>query len=536
MCLVWNRLYFCKMRHFSVPRSELAQFSAFSAQFHHQEQFSQWLNQPFVNIATLNNQLIQKKQQFPNQSRSILIEVLKEQTPQLSQLQEEHLNLLANENTFTITTGHQLTLFGGPIYMIFKILHVVKLARQFNQTNVEDKVVPIFWMASEDHDFEEIHSTQLFQREISWNQEGGGAVGRRSTEGLAASIQELAALFEGKETEIQDLLSLPIGESYAEYFQRFMNVLMADFGVLVLNPDDKRLKNLFVPVMERELLTECSLEAVQATNQELIKAGLKPQANAREINLFYLKNGERVRVESLNGKIVIDGEVLTIQEAVERVKREPEQFSPNVILRPVYQETILPNLVYVGGGGEMAYWLQLKRVFEAHNTLFPLLQQRFSGALVDEGTLKKMEKYKLNLSDFVNGKEGLRKRVLSDLAGDDLDVSGIEAAFQHLKEEIINKSKSIDVALESWAEAEMVRMRKQVEQMEQRFVKTLKQRNEQVLKVIDQTAERLYPNGGLQERFYHWLHFCPTGSYKTLFHAIFEELDPFDPNLVHIAV
>lgn len=524
------------MIYTSISRKEIAQFSAFSADFHQQTSFVSWLNRPFNALEDLHAQAEEKKHQYTKEQRQTLLEVLKEQTKQPTTAQLKNLNLLKEEGTFTVTTGHQLTLFGGPIYLVYKVLHAVKLAELFNAQSYAEKVVPIFWMASEDHDFEEIQTAHLFNKQVLWDQPGGGAVGRRSTQGLPEVISELSALFEGKETIIQQLLSIPVSKHYGDYFQDLMQLLFADFGVLILNPDDKRLKQYFVPVMERELLTECSFDAVQKTNQNLLANGLKPQANARAINLFYLKNGERLRVESLNGKVIIDGEILDQKDAVSLMKNEPESFSPNVILRPVYQETILPNLAYIGGGGEMAYWIQLKGVFDAHNTLFPLLQQRFSGVLVDEGTMKKLEKNNLRLSDFVAGKDVLRKRVLSELAGDDLDVSGIEAAFEQLKEEVISKSKSIDVSLESWAEAEMVRMRKQVEQMEQRFVKTLKQRNEQVLKVIDQTAERLYPLGGLQERYYHWLHFCPSGAFDELFKQIYSELDPFEAKLVHIGV
>lgn len=528
-----NELYICLMNHTTIARDKIKQFSSFSQSFGNQSTFGQFLTAPLHSIEDLLVQAQKKKEVYSSETRKTLISVWKQQIGSYaSKSQMDNLELLANENTFTITTGHQLTLFAGPLYLIYKVLHVVRLSEEFNKSQNDLKAVPVFWMASEDHDFDEVKSAHLFNRKLTWESEQTGPVGRFNMNDFNQVKAEFAAFFEGKETEINELLAISGKADYASYQQEFISKLFAEFGVLVLQPDNRELKRAFVPVILREIIAPSAHEAVLNTNKAVEEAGYKPQANSRGCNLFYLKAGERLRIEPTANGLAIDGKVYTSEELGQLVEKEPENFSPNVILRPVYQETILPNLVYVGGGGEMAYWIQLKGVFEVHQTLFPLIQQRVSLQLIDGALKKRMDKLNWPGERFFESKDELKKLFLKENEGDDLDLSTLYAEFNALRATMIDKAKTIEATLESFAEAEAVRMKKQLESFEQRLVKQLKQRHEQTLQAIDFISERIIPENSLQERYFHWLQFAPSGAYNELLKEIHAAIEPFEAELI----
>jgi len=520
----------------TILRKDLRQFSAFSAAFgEDQTPFSAFIQTPFQSIETLSGQAALKKAGYSAESRAQLVETIRSQTGKsLSEKQTANLELLENEHTFTITTGHQLTLFGGPMFLLYKVLHVVKMAQQFNESQNQFKAVPLFWMASEDHDVDEIRSTTLFNRTLTWETEQKGAVGRFSIDKEYAEVlSTFREFFASKEQcELLKLMAdLPV-KDYAKHYQYFMTELFSAYGVLVLQPDTPELKHLFVPVIKRELEFQPAFPAVEETNRQLAAAGLKPQAMARGCNLFLLDELGRHRIDPSQNGFTVDGVVYTKEQMLKLAEESPEQFSPNVILRPVYQETILPNLAYIGGGGEMAYWIQLKGVFEAHHTIFPLIQQRNSLMLVDGGTTKRMEKIGWELNRFFHPKEELRKVFLQENDEAQLSMTQLRDDFQTLRLSMISKAKAIDVSLESFAEAETVRMSKQLESFEQRLVKQVKQQHDQSLKAIDAVYDRLFPENELQERYFHWLNFAPNGDYSPLLEQIYEAIDPFEGGLI----
>lgn len=526
------------MSHTTIARDKIKQFSSFSHAFGNQSTFEQFLTAPMSSIMDLHHQALKKKEAYSSETRKNLVQVWSQQIGSFaSESQLSNLKLLENEDTFTITTGHQLTLFAGPLYLIYKVLHVVRLSEEFNRSQTQFKAVPVFWMASEDHDFEEVKSTHLFNQKLTWESPQTGPVGRFKMTDFDEVRAQFSAFFEGKETEINELLAISEKADYASYLQEFLSKLFSEFGVLVLEPDHRDLKREFVPVILREISSDSAPlahHAVLNTNKLIEATGFKPQAQARDCNLFYLKAGERLRIEPVENGLAIDGQIYSLEELSKLVAEEPENFSPNVILRPVYQETILPNLVYVGGGGEMAYWIQLKAVFYVHHTLFPLIQQRVSIQLVDGALKKRMDK--LNWSDerYFESKDDLKKLFLKENEGDDLDLSVLYSEFQTLRSTMIEKAKSIEATLESFAEAETVRMKKQLESFEQRLVKQLKQRHEQVLQSIDFISERIIPENTLQERYFHWLQFAPSGGYQELLNRIHQEIDPFEAELIVI--
>ncbi len=228
--------------------------------------------------------------------RSILVNALERQYSSITKNRPD-LQRLMGPHCFTVTTGHQLTLLAGPTYFVVKILEVIKLAKELNQKHPTCDIVPVFWMASEDHDFEEIQSTSVFQRNLSVDYEQRGPVGRFSTEKLEAFKAEVIALFgEDKRAEIEPLLNAYQGVNLADATRNLVHHLFGDQGLVIIDGDDQELKQLFSPIVKAELLNGATEAAVQKTNESLEADGFKIQVHVRPINLFYIEDGFRERI------------------------------------------------------------------------------------------------------------------------------------------------------------------------------------------------------------------------------------------------
>jgi bacillithiol biosynthesis cysteine-adding enzyme BshC len=495
---------------------------------------------PFINRvfskANFKQQIASKKQQFSDNKRAVLVASLTENYAKITTSDKVKANIAAlkESTTFTITTGHQLSLFTGPIYFIYKILHVIRLAEELALEYPENKFVPVFWMASEDHDFEEIQSIQLFNQTITWDSTQKGPVGRFKLTDFEAVKNTVKELFSShSDNEIDNLMDAYTGENLAEATFSFVNVLFQKYGLVIVDGDQRALKTEFVATMHKELEQQFSYHAVQKTNALLQKEGYKLQVNAREINLFYLQEQSRERILHVEDGFFVEGKgTLSLQTILAELSDFPERFSPNVILRPLYQETILPNLCYVGGVGEMAYWLQLKGVFDAANEVFPLIQVRSSLLYIDAINAKKMDKVSMNLSQLFEDVATVKKAYLKEFASDEVDFSSIEQQLKELKSSIVDKVVTADFNLEKYAQSELVKLEKQVVSIQEKVVKTVKQRHETALKTIEQVNEKLFPSNGMQERSLNLFQLCATGNVSEIVENFYKAINPFDPDFV----
>ncbi|MBK7752429.1 MAG: bacillithiol biosynthesis cysteine-adding enzyme BshC [Flavobacteriales bacterium] len=293
---------------------------------------------------------------FDPGKRTIVIAAIRRQYDGLSipPQVEEHLQRLAEPDTYTVTTGHQLCLFGGPLFVLFKILNTVRLARELSTP--QRTVVPVFWMASEDHDLAEVDHVFLRGTLVHWPAGATGAVGRIPLSMIDEVVSRAIALLgDGSgAAEIAGILrsAYQDGKTLAQATRIFIDGLFGRFGVVVVDGDDPTLKRLFAPLMQEELLNEVVARSVHYAEQQM-PVEYAPQAHAREVNLFHLSPGRRARlVREGDGFRAMDGgPAFSTQELLDHLERSPEAFSPNVLLRPLYQESVLPNTAYVGGGG-----------------------------------------------------------------------------------------------------------------------------------------------------------------------------------------
>lgn len=450
---------------------------------------------------------IEARKQFP-QNRKVLVEELKKQYADLS-ISEKTINniqLLAEENTFTITTAHQPNIFTGPLYFIYKILHAVKLAeslsRQFSQYNF----VPVYYMGSEDADLDELNHIKINGQEYKWNTKQTGAVGRMKVDkafielidkiegqiGIEKYGEELASLFKA---------SYRIDATIQQSTLELVNALFNEFGLVVLNPDNAELKCVFNPVVKKELTQQFSHKVVRQTLQQL-EQHYKVQAGGREINLFYLIDDRRERIEVGNGKFLIQNSELafTEEEILKEVDAHPERFSGNVILRGVFQETILPNIAFIGGGGELAYWLELKNVFEAVDVPYPVLILRNSFLLIEPFEKEKINKLGFELKDVFLPKQDLLNKVVKRETSKQLtltkETEQAKTFYQYLK----NIAREIDTTLQQHIDALETKAVKKLVELEKKMLRAERKKFQAEERQIHKLKDHLFPNNSLQER------------------------------------
>lgn len=500
-----------------------------------QEKLASLITTPF-SIEAFDKQIEQKSTAFSAQNRTVLVETLRRQYADFpfEALVNARIESLLSPNTFTVTTGHQLNLLTGPIYFIYKILHVIRLAETLKTRYPNQEFVPVYWMASEDHDFEEINHTRLFGKNIRWENAQGGPVGEYALQDWEELQAEIGAFFQNKpDSEAVEALKAYQGKDLAHATKSLVHHLFGKYGLVIVEPNDANLKREFAPIMVQEIETQFAHKAVLKSNQVLEEMGFKPQVHARPINLFYIEKGKRDRLVDEDGRISIAGKgVFSVAELVEQVKANPERFSPNVVLRPVYQECILPNLAYVGGGGEMAYWLQFKGVFEAASVPFPLIQVRNSLQLIDANSQKKLTKLGIKTSEIFHELDELKKKFILENSGEALDFSLLDEAVKALETQIQKSILDVDASLNGFASAEIVKLQKQIEHIQAKLIKQQKAKFDGAMKQLEDVKEKLFPQNGVQERKDNFFSFCASGDIFPFLDLLKDAIDPLEKDLI----
>lgn len=471
----------------------------------------------YPNLENFKQQIGEKQLSVKLESRKTLVAVLKRQFQNLnvSDTTSQNIEALAQENTFTITTGHQLNLFTGPLYFLYKIISAINLAKELKRKYPDYNFVPVYWMATEDHDFEEINYFNFQDVKVRWNKESKGAVGRLSTNGLKEVLDVFISKL-GKGPNAYYLKNL-FRKSYLDHQSltdatRFLaNELFKDYGLVILDADDKALKKLFIPFMESEITEKESFKNVSQTNSQLnkINNNYKIQVNPREINLFYLDDNVRERIIESDGTFSVYNTELTWSESeiLQEIKEHPERFSPNVLMRPLYQEVILPNLCYIGGGGELAYWFQLKEYFNAVKVPFPIVLLRNSVLIQSEKQSEKLNKLNISVQDIFLDKHSLINKKVREISNIDIDFS---TQKEHLKNQfkyLYNLAEQTDKSFLGAVSAQERKQIKGLEHLEKRLLKAQKRKLADHVSRVAEIQNQLFPNESLQERYANFSEF-----------------------------
>jgi len=427
----------------------------------------------------------QAQQGYSSETRDVVADAFERQNPNLSASEEASLQAF-RDGALTITTGHQLMVCGGTVFFEAKVLGAVALARAATK-ELGREVVPVFWMASEDHDFEEIASFRIGEHQFTWKQpDAKGPVGYLPTQDLVDQLSswiEKVPLNDAQKKLVQPRLkAYREGKNLAEATRQWVREWAEGLGLLILDGQDMALKVQAAPLWTAEMDGQYS-KLIQAQTDALVAEGYKAQVFPREINLFDLRDGDRQRFEQPD-------------------PRCPYFYvSPNALMRPLYQEWLLPNLAYVGGGGELAYWLQLGSAFEHLGRPMPLLYLRNSVLVQDSKLTKNLKKLGITLSELLatNAEELkgeiLGKNSLLQAEGELLQAPLMEAVDQW-NAALLEQYPE----LHQHAAALKVKMKKLAQRTSETRYRAQKRRHEELMRSVESAIDAIYPGGVFWER------------------------------------
>jgi bacillithiol biosynthesis cysteine-adding enzyme BshC len=439
--------------------------------------------------------------------RSLAASVMSEQFKKLS-IESAPVSLsleaLSKPNTFSIITAHQPCLMTGPLYFVYKIASCIALAKAIEKEYPQFRIIPMYVVGSEDHDFEEINHLRLYHKRIEWNSEQEGAVGRMKLTGIEAVIDQVAGLLgeQAYSHELTDELkrSYHPSRTLAEATAHFVYTLFGRFGLVVADLDDERLKQLATPLIEKELSEQFAKPLVVKNQSALADLGFDAQIHARDINLFHLSEGRRERITYEKGDYSIGSKKLNKSEITDLIKSEALSFSPNVVLRPLYQQTVLPGISYVGGGAEVAYWMEIQGVFQAMKLPMPMLIRRDSALWIKPFTADLMKKVHISVDQLFVETHIAQESYLQDKLNDDWTLDKIKNAFDEVYTDLFQEIEKIDVGLVEMAKGFQGQHHNFISKAEAKLKKSLKTQNDVAMNRIVKIWDDLFPDGSLQER------------------------------------
>ncbi len=455
-----------------------------------------------------------KKLDFPRDRRLTVAGILRDQNLRYSHSAETESNLKRlEEGAVAVVSGQQVGLFGGPAYAVYKGLSVIETARYLTDQGIP--AVPIFWMATEDHDVDEVRHTTWFAEGKLWRLElpkpaedavpvGTVPLGEAVVELVEQAIAQLSG---PAAAQIAEMLhsSYTRNDTYASAFGKLFARLFGELGLILLDPLDARLHRVAAPILrqaleERDVLNELLLRR----GKELESAGYEVQVKvtSRSTLLFSLKGGRRQVITAANGSFNFGAEHCSREKAPQCVDADPEYFSPNALFRPVIQDYLLPTVAYFGGPAEISYFAQTQVLYEKMLGRMPVILPRADFTLVDPKAERILKKYSLQVEDAWKGKQELRKKmyggnVPKKLAREfDANLRQMEKNVKKLHQAIAK----VDPTVQGTISRVEKRMRFQIERLREKTGASL-DRHEKIIAQHEEFLENLlYPQKGLQSR------------------------------------
>lgn len=477
---------------YSISINELPFFSKLVKDYLSEKENTPSLYQFPPNIEGLKKALSSKEKSFSNRellSKTIDLNYLNAEN--LSNLEIDNIALLKT-NGYAIATAHQPNLFLGPLYTLTKAISTISLANKMNRELGEKKIVPIFVIGSEDHDKEELLHTYLFGKKYEWITHQKGSIGSMKVDDSFISllnewVESFGNMPYADELRTIYQSSYQLDNTMAKSFGNILKKLLGKHGLIVLDLHQKEIKTAMMSVFEREL-TENFAQSTIKTHLEFLRNAYSIQAEPREINLFEYKNGERIRIDKIDA------------ETIERLHVHPENFSPNVILRPLMQQTVLPSIANIGGGAEVAYWLQLKPIFDAENIDFPVIILRDLFSPLDAKSYDKWVLNKLSISDFFISIDELKKKIVLMESSLENDFKEIEQSLVSNFNQLESKLVNIDKSLIGTYQGELIKLQKSVEFLFGKAMRAEKKKAEDLINSIEKIKNKVVENNYLLER------------------------------------
>jgi bacillithiol biosynthesis cysteine-adding enzyme BshC len=508
------------LRHTEIPHTSRL-FSDFQYHFDRVARF--YAAQPGDALSYAN---AARQMQFPAERRSELVAALRSRNGESASL-----SLLARPETVAVVTGQQVGLFGGPAYTIYKALTAVHLAAQLNDQGVP--AVPLFWLATEDHDFAEVNHTYVFgpdHRPILLNVVGAGE-GERPVGAIPVDsppldrLQEAIAAFPFAEEVLAMVrAAYQPGATFGAAFQALLQQLLAKYGLLFVDPLDAAIRRMAAPVVREAVRQDDQLHRqLLERNRELETGGYHAQVHIEpKTSLVFLLDGDRrIALRRQNGDYLSKERRYSAQELMDRA----ENLSPNAVLRPVVQDYVLPTLAYIGGPAELAYMAQSQVLYDDLIRRMPITLARSGFTLLDARTSKLMKRYGLALPVFFHGEDHVR-----DAIGQKLIPATLVREFSEIRESTADSLQRLrdnlvafDETLASAAGKSRAKILYQLSKIENKTARETFNRNRRAGEEASYMSGLIYPEKHLQERLYSILPFLAkhgTGLIDTLYEHI----------------
>lgn len=467
-----------------------------------------------------------------------------------------NISMLSDEKTLAVVTGQQLGILGGPMYTLYKIITAIKLSNFLSQRYDDFNFVPVFWLEADDHDFNEVRSISVINdsneiKIVSYGEETAEDENKSSVgeiifndslnnffaelEGSTRSTEFTAQLF----SQIKSIYSP--GKTFKQAFKELTFSFFDQYGLVIFDPQDKEIKNLLKPVFKKEISdfrihTE-KLVKISAQLEENYHA----QVKVRPVNLFYKDADGRYLIEPGENEFGLKRKrkKFSYEELIDTIEKEPESFSPNVLLRPICQDYILPTAFYVGGPSEIAYFAQVMPLYDFFGIEAPIIYPRSSATVVEKNITSLLERYDLKTENVFKSGSGIKQQIINSLTSNSIDdifnitTNEIDAAFDSLKEKLFEFDKTVSDASSKYKQ----KINQYLTEYKSKAVEAQKRKHETTLRQIDKILNTIFPNSNLQERELNFIYF--TNKYgKDFLDKVFDEtmINKFEHQIIEFSL
>ncbi len=443
-----------------------------------------------------------ERQKFAT-NRPLLVDALRRQYQLFDNNEKVNTNITAllENNTFTVVAAHQPCLFLGPMYNLVKISAAIVSTIELSKKYPAYHFVPLFWLGSEDHDKEELCHTFVGNEKVSWETANEGAIGKFSNESLQVALEQLLTHIPAN--QYTDFLKSNLTKfaDFGQLTQALLHELFKDFGLVVLDQNEAAFKQAFIPIIKEEIRQNSAQKTLTKSNEWLAQ-NYHQQVNPRDINFFLLSKNNRIRItQDTQGIYWAGDEKIGDNTAMlSLIEKSPERFSPNVIFRPLLQELILPNLCFVGGSGELSYWLQLKPLFDYFKLPYPMLAHRPIVNVLTKNLADKMVKLDLSIEGFFEEENAIIKNWIEKQATEDVTLAKQKSEIENLFNQITPIASQIDKSLEGTVNAELQRTLNSLANISGKLIKAEKRNHETAVNQISNIKQYLFPLNTLRER------------------------------------
>ena len=443
-----------------------------------------------------------------------------------SETTEKNIKKLSDRKTLAIVTGQQLGILGGPLYTFYKIITAIKLSRFLSERYDDYNFVPIFWLEGDDHDFNEVRAIKIIDEgnsllNIGYKEEIEEDDAKQSV-GFIKFDNSIKDFFENinknlKETEFKDPLlnELKIfyneGKSFKDAFRELIFKYFDGYGLIIFDPQEIEVKRLLKPIFKKEItdfrLHTEKLVHLSATLEELYHA----QVKVKPVNLFLTYDGGRHSIEPVDNEFRLrrKRKSFTYDQLLELLENEPEKFSPNVLLRPICQDYLLPTAFYIGGPSEISYFAQIRPLYEFYNIVQPIIYPRSSATILENTIANILEKHSVEMNDIFIDVENVKKKIINSVSESSIDAmfdgltNQVETAFDQLKEKLIDLDKTIADSSNRYRD----KIFSSINELKSKAEKAQQKKYEVTLRQIDRAAINLFPNSSLQERELNFVYY-----------------------------